>query len=112
WYTLANKFSMTSGTSGVHVCPNIPAGSSFADPGDFVWRDLNVNGIQDPGEPGIGGVTVNLYSAGPDGLGATADDQLLATQVTDGLGLYDFTYVPTGSYYVQFLAPAGQVFTL
>jgi hypothetical protein len=25
WYTITNKFSMTSGTSGVHVCPNAAA---------------------------------------------------------------------------------------
>ncbi|SDM68334.1 hypothetical protein SAMN05660860_03009, partial [Geoalkalibacter ferrihydriticus] len=28
--------------------------------GDFVWNDLNQNGLQDAGEPGISGVTVNL----------------------------------------------------
>ena len=28
---------------------------------DFVWLDLNKDGIQDPGEPGIGGVEVKLY---------------------------------------------------
>ncbi len=28
--------------------------------GDFVWHDLNENGIQDPGEPGIGGITVTV----------------------------------------------------
>lgn len=30
--------------------------------GDFVWEDANNNGIQDPGEPGIEGVRVELYS--------------------------------------------------
>jgi hypothetical protein len=28
--------------------------------GDFVWEDLNGNGQQDSGEPGIVGATVNL----------------------------------------------------
>ncbi|MBK7608862.1 MAG: hypothetical protein IPI18_17550 [Saprospiraceae bacterium] len=32
--------------------------------GNFVWHDLNANGIQDPGEPGISGVSVSL-SGGP-----------------------------------------------
>jgi hypothetical protein len=29
--------------------------------GDFVWRDDNKNGIQDSGEPGVAGVTVELF---------------------------------------------------
>ena len=29
--------------------------------GDYVWHDLNANGVQDEGEPGINGVTVRLY---------------------------------------------------
>ena len=32
--------------------------------GDFVWDDLNGDGIQDPGEPGVEGVVVNLYRDG------------------------------------------------
>ncbi len=32
--------------------------------GDFVWYDANQNGLQDTGEPGINGVTVNLYTNG------------------------------------------------
>ena len=31
---------------------------SVAAIGDYVWSDANNNGIQDPGEVGIGGVTV------------------------------------------------------
>ncbi|MCB9296615.1 MAG: hypothetical protein H6559_26400 [Lewinellaceae bacterium] len=30
--------------------------------GDFVWQDTDGDGIQDAGEPGIPGVTVNLYA--------------------------------------------------
>ncbi len=37
----------------------------------------------EPWEPGIPGVTVNLYSLGPDNLPNTADDVLLDTTVTD-----------------------------
>ena len=32
--------------------------------GDFVWDDLNYDGIQDGGEPGIDAVTLTLYSPG------------------------------------------------
>lgn len=36
--------------------------------GDFVWNDLDLDGIQDAGEPGIPGVTVTLN--GTTGSGA------------------------------------------
>jgi hypothetical protein len=48
--------------------------------GNYVWNDLNKNGIQDPNEPPIPGVSVRLYQ------GAT----LLATVVTNAQGEYYF----------------------
>jgi hypothetical protein len=70
--------------------------------GDRVWKDLDGGGDQDAGEPGLGGVTVNLY----DGTGTT----LLATTVTDGTGFYQFVGLPDGSYVVRVdptTVPAG-----
>ncbi len=49
--------------------------------GNRVWRDTNVNGVQDPGEAPIAGVTVRLYSS---------TGVLLATAVTDANGEYYF----------------------
>ena len=31
--------------------------------GDYVWEDIDGDGIQDVNEPGISGVTVRLYTA-------------------------------------------------
>lgn len=68
--------------------------------GDFVWNDLNNNGIQDAGEPGIPGVTVTLYAA--DGT------TVLGTTTTDALGYYQFTNLDAGTYIVGFSGfPAG-----
>ena len=53
--------------------------------GDFVWHDFNRDGVQDPGEPGIAGVTVTL-----DCGGGTVD------AVTDAGGLYLFGSLPPG----------------
>ncbi|MGQ0722879.1 MAG: SdrD B-like domain-containing protein [Candidatus Eiseniibacteriota bacterium] len=53
--------------------------------GDFVWCDANDDGVQDPGEPGIPGIVVNLDC-----------DGALASTVTDANGYYLFTGVPTG----------------
>lgn len=74
----------------------------LASIGDFVWHDLNGNGIQDAGEPGIDGVTVNLY----DGAGG-----FVATTTTSGGGAYTFTGLTQGDYFVEFIRPAGFDFT-
>jgi|GEM_PF-3628137 len=72
---------------------------------NFVWLDTNQNGIQDVGEPGIEGVIVKLYlHASP----AT----LIGTTVTDGTGFYIFDQLCPGNYSLQFIPPAGFVFTL
>ena len=84
---------------------------STAEIGDFVWNDVNVNGIQDAGEPGIPGVTVNLYDCGPDGIPGTGDDVFLASTSTDAVGFYLFTNLVPGNYFVEFVAPAGMVFS-
>ncbi len=77
---------------------------SKASVGDKVWNDLNNNGIQDAGEPGIPGVTVTLYAAN----GTT----VVATTTTDALGNYLFTNLDAGSYVVGFSGlPTGYVFS-
>ena len=70
--------------------------------GDFVWEDLNMNGQQDPGEPGVAGVVVRLYNAASNVIGTTT---------TTVSGAYLFTNVPPGSWSVGFTPPAGYVFT-
>lgn len=72
--------------------------------GDFVWEDLNNDGIQDPGEPGIEGVVVNLLYP--------VDDSELATTTTDSNGLYYFTNLGAGQYKIEFILPDGYVFTI
>ncbi|WP_322494448.1 SdrD B-like domain-containing protein, partial [Chloroflexus sp.] len=80
--------------------------------GDRVWNDLNYNGIQDAGEPGVSGVEVSLYRPGYDGVAGTADDELVATTTTNTSGNYSFTNLPPGRYFVQFgPPPAGYAIT-
>jgi LPXTG-site transpeptidase (sortase) family protein len=74
----------------------------LASLGDFVWNDLNADGIQDAGEPGLPNVTVNLLDAG----GA-----ILTTTTTNGAGLYNFTNLTPGDYSVEFVPPSGFVFS-
>lgn len=81
-----------------------------ASVGDYVWEDVNGNGIQDSGEPGIGGVTVNLHYAGPNGAFGDGDDTT-ATTTTNSSGEYTFTNLPPGNYKVEFVTPTGYVIT-
>ena len=69
--------------------------------GDTVWFDVNRNGIQEPGESGIGGVGLILYSVGPDGQCNTADDVALGNTVTDANGHYLFNQLAAGKYCVK-----------
>ncbi|NOZ71341.1 MAG: DUF11 domain-containing protein [Chloroflexi bacterium] len=69
--------------------------------GDTVWFDANADGWQQPGEPGIPGVTVNLAEPGPDGIVGSGDDVVIATTTTDETGNYLFTDVAPGTYFVE-----------
>ncbi|HEX6596521.1 MAG TPA: SdrD B-like domain-containing protein [Acidimicrobiales bacterium] len=66
--------------------------------GDFVWDDLDGDGVQDPGEPGIPGVPVRLFQ------GATE----VGSTVTDASGRYLFPSLAPGTYHVGFDAPPGR----
>lgn len=66
--------------------------------GNFVWEDMNGNGIQDPGEPGISGVYVRLYSD---------SDVLIETRLTDNAGFYAFDFIPEGFYKLRFEIPTS-----
>ncbi|WP_414468731.1 SdrD B-like domain-containing protein [Methanobacterium sp. ACI-7] len=78
--------------------------------GDRVWNDLNKNGIQDAGEPGVAGVTVNLWSNINNAPGS-----IIQTTTTDALGAYIFNNIVPGTYWLQFVLPQSistWVFTL
>lgn len=64
--------------------------------GNFVWNDLNGNGIQDPNEPGIAGVFVVLE---------TCDGIFQRFAITDSEGIYCFEDITPGSYRVKFANP-------
>ncbi len=81
--------------------------------GDRVWVDTNGNGIQDGGEPGLNGVTVNLLdSSGNPVLDANLNPRTTTTVTHGGNpGYYQFLGVPEGNYIIEFVTPSGYVFT-
>ena len=70
--------------------------------GDRVWLDDNGNGVQDAGEAGKAGVTVNLLDV---------NGVVVATQAIDVNGQHLFTHPTPGTYSVQFDAPTGYLLT-
>ncbi|MFN3257496.1 MAG: SdrD B-like domain-containing protein [Ilumatobacter sp.] len=67
--------------------------------GDRVWLDTNRDGVEDPDEPGIGGVTIVVTWFGPDQLLGTADDLNFETTTGDD-GRYAIDGIPAGAYRV------------
>lgn len=64
----------------------------WASIGDFVFVDTDGDDLQDPGEPGLPGVTLRLKNEAGD---------VLATTITDGDGRYVFEGLCAGSYLVE-----------
>ena len=84
-----------------------------ADYGNYVWLDVNGNGIQDDGDAnGLNGVTVQLYEDDGDGIADPNTDTLIGFRVTaaDALGnpgYYQFTNLEAGNYFARFIRPSG-----
>ncbi len=64
--------------------------------GDLVWLDMNGNGLQDTGEPGIPGITVTLWR-----IERGVRPQAVAETQTDANGRYRFDAVLPGLYQVS-----------
>ena len=93
------SYTLTSGEADVTVDCGLYRPASL---GDYVWNDLNLNGLQDSGEPGIPGVTIKLV--GNDGTSIST--------TTDGDGNYLFqNLIPGVSYSAQCMAPLGYLVT-
>lgn len=109
------SFTVVAGDQITYVDAGIvPQSTAVASLGDRVWYDSNRDGDQDAGEPGVAGVTVNLYRPGfgPDGIAGNGDDALsVATTVTNAYGYYVFNNLIPAIYTVGFVAPSGHVIT-
>ncbi|OAV44003.1 hypothetical protein A3850_005615 [Lewinella sp. 4G2] len=71
--------------------------------GDTAFVDLNDDGLQTPGEPGIGGVTVTLLDSDGNQVTTDADgNTITGTTTTNPDGSYGFDNLPPGAYSVVF----------
>lgn len=92
----SQDISIVSGVTNTVAFRNDRDFSILAALGDRVWHDLNDNGLQDTGEPGVGDVTVNLL----EGDCSTATGM---STTTDSNGIYGFGNLQPGSYCVEFV---------
>ena len=85
---------------GTVTPPVVPEPASI---GSFIWSDVNANGVQDSGEPGVAGIQVTLLDASTNlpvttGFGGAAINPV---QTTDANGQYLFGNLAAGSYIVK-----------
>ena len=97
---LTHCVTLTSGQTDVCVDIGLKKPAAL---GDYVWEDLNYDGLQTAGEPPIAGVRVELYNC---------NNEFIRFTTTDGSGLYLFTDLMPSNYVVRFVLPAGYQFTL
>ncbi|MDW7672044.1 MAG: SdrD B-like domain-containing protein, partial [Bacillota bacterium] len=96
-YTTASSVGVVLGPGGVYLQADFGFGP-FVQIGDTVFYDTDRDGTQDLGETGIPGVTVVLKDSGGN---------VIATTTTDENGEYRFIALPTGTYTVEVITPAG-----
>jgi hypothetical protein len=75
--------------------------------GDYVWLDVDKDGVQDAAELGVDNVLVELFSV-PSGGGSAVS---VATTYTDHTGFYEFTGLAPGQYHVKFHKPPYRLFS-
>ena len=76
--------------------------------GNYVWLDINHNGIQDSNESGVNGVTVNLYNTSD-----CSGSIFRTTTTTNGGdskedGFYIFDNLSVGNYCIEFILDENQ----
>ena len=94
-----NTFKIVDGQMYCDIDAGFYNGSSL---GDYVWLDLNANGLQDIEEPKVKDVKVKAINLNGETLGEA---------ITDQKGYFVIKAVPDGSCYLKFDPPSGYSFT-
>lgn len=96
-----NSFTLLSGDE---KCDLSAGYYPMATLGNNIFLDGNSNGIADPGEFGMGGVTIELYHA--------ASNQMIESQETNNDGNYLFDYLQKTEYYLKVVPPNDYLVTI
>ncbi len=91
--TLSSGESDTSWDMGIYKPATI---------GNFVWNDVNANGVQDNGEVGVANITITLYGSDCSTIALDESGNPIATTMTDNLGVYGFANLTPSNYCVGF----------
>ncbi|MFM8387797.1 MAG: SdrD B-like domain-containing protein, partial [Actinomycetota bacterium] len=75
--------------------------------GNFVWFDLNNNGIQDDAASGLSGVVVSITKASDGSAVTDVYGNAVTSTLTDANGAYLFKDLPVGQYKVTVTTPTG-----
>ncbi len=73
--------------------------------GDFVWDDLDGDGLQDPNEPGLPDVEINVFRVDPET--GEPSQEPVHTVTTDSDGAFEVDDLPPGEFIVDVETPAG-----
>ncbi len=89
-----DDFNLADGQDYLDADLGFRASAGTASIGDTVWIDVDQDLFRDPGEVGLGGVTVRLYEDLNNNGIVDVGDPLVTTRVTDAAGMYLFTNIP------------------
>jgi len=73
--------------------------------GDYIWLDLDEDGIQDNNESGVDGIRVELYRDNGDGIANPIVDSMEGFMLTANGGNYSFSNLSAGDYYAVCFLP-------
>lgn len=98
----SHEFITLSGvtTTGIDAGLRIGFGE-VASLSGIIFEDLNYNGLQDSGEPGVGGIAVDLYTSQGVFLATTTTSVTASRASISSVGNYFFNNLIPGDYYVE-----------
>lgn len=96
-FTLNANESILNKDAGLHYSPK-----SNGAIGNYIWYDINANGIQDLNEKGMSDVNINLTDV---------SGNIISSTTSDKIGNYKFTGLAAGNYKINILLPAGHMFS-
>jgi hypothetical protein len=100
----SNLISITTIDAGIIVYrPPTPTRTPTPiNVGNFIWHDLDADGVQDSGEYGLTGIQVQLWNS--------AKNDLIDIATTNSNGIYSLQAPAPGNYRIRVLLPAGASF--